>query len=277
TAFGSWIEANARQARVYSETSGTNPVVLESVTDLAKVLRALAGSLCLFSGQMCTTPQNFFVPFGGVRTPEGPVRPAEFARRLAEAAETIIGNPRRAASICGAVQSARTVDELARLAEVVGDRGTVVLQPRAWRHPDEPAARTIGPLVALLDIADHHLYRDECFGPVAFVITAGDAEQALRQAAADASEPGAITAFVYSTDAGYLRRAEDAFALAGAALTMNLTGSMPIQFSAAYADYHVSGLNPSGNATLCDDTFVAGRFRVVQSRRPMTSTSGVRK
>jgi len=31
----------------------------------------------------------------------------------------------------------------------------------------------------------------------------------------------------------------------------------------------VSGLNPAGTATLTDDAFVSGRFRVVQSRRPL--------
>ncbi len=36
--------------------------------------------------------------------------------------------------------------------------------------------------------------------------------------------------------------------------------------SAAFSDFHVSGANPSGNATLCDAAFVATRFRVVQSR-----------
>jgi hypothetical protein len=41
-------------------------------------------------------------------------------------------------------------------------------------------------------------------------------------------------------------------------------------FAAAYTDYHVTGLNPAGNACLADLAFVAGRFRIVQSRRPAT-------
>ena len=51
-------------------------------------------------------------------------------------------------------------------------------------------------------------------------------------------------------------------------LTINVTGPMPMNFSAAFSDYHVYGLNPAGTATLTDDAFIAGRFRVVQSRRP---------
>ena len=41
-----------------------------------------------------------------------------------------------------------------------------------------------------------------------------------------------------------------------------------INFAAAYSDYHVTGLNPAGNACLADLAFVASRFRIVQRRRP---------
>ena len=42
---------------------------------------------------------------------------------------------------------------------------------------------------------------------------------------------------------------------------------MPLNFAAAYSDYHVTGLNPAGNASLANLVFVAGRFCVTQSRR----------
>jgi hypothetical protein len=44
---------------------------------------------------------------------------------------------------------------------------------------------------------------------------------------------------------------------------------MPLNFAAAYSDYHVTGMNPAGNATLTDAAFVAARFRITQSRRPV--------
>ena len=43
---------------------------------------------------------------------------------------------------------------------------------------------------------------------------------------------------------------------------------MPLNFAAAYSHYHVTGLNPAGNASLTNLVFVAGRFCVTQSRRP---------
>ena len=62
-----------------------------------------------------------------------------------------------------------------------------------------------------------------------------------------------------------LKRAE-AYHAAGASVACNLVG-MPINFAAAYSDYHVSGLNPAGNACLTDLAFVSSRFRIVQSKR----------
>ena len=80
-------------------------------------------------------------------------------------------------------------------------------------------------------------------------------------------EFGGLTAFLYSEDEAFIEAAEAAYARAGAQLTINLTGPMPLNFAAAYSDYHVTGLNPAGNASLTDLSFVASRFRIVQSRR----------
>jgi hypothetical protein len=83
---------------------------------------------------------------------------------------------------------------------------------------------------------------------------------------------GAITSAVYSTDHAVLDSARDALTLAGAAVSCNLTGQIFVNQAAAFSDFHVSGLNPAGSATLCDAAFVASRFRVVQSRIPLTAS-----
>ena len=62
--------------------------------------------------------------------------------------------------------------------------------------------------------------------------------------------------------------AGDAMADAGVALSCNLAGQIFVNQSAAFSDFHVSGANPAGNATLCDGAFVAIRFRIVASRIP---------
>ena len=61
--------------------------------------------------------------------------------------------------------------------------------------------------------------------------------------------------------------AAKAFARAGVALSVNLTGGVYVNQSAAFSDYHVTGANPAGNACLTDAAFVANRFRVAPVRR----------
>jgi acyl-CoA reductase-like NAD-dependent aldehyde dehydrogenase len=145
----------------------------------------------------------------------------------------------------------------------------VVVDSAPYAHPDYPAARTASPLLLRVTTAARDLYREERFGPIGFIIEADDAEAALRAATADVREAGGITAFAYSTRDEFLAEAESAYAVAGAQLTCNLTGPMPLNFAASYSDFHVTGLNPAGNATLTDAAFVAARFRIAQSRRPV--------
>ncbi len=87
------------------------------------------------------------------------------------------------------------------------------------------------------------------------------------RAAESARRKGAITASLYATDDATIDKAADAFARAGVALSVNLTGGVYVNQSAAFSDYHVTGANPAGNACLTDAAFVANRFRVATVRR----------
>ncbi|MEG1029076.1 MAG: aldehyde dehydrogenase, partial [Brevundimonas sp.] len=111
------------------------------------------------------------------------------------------------------------------------------------------------------------LYAEEHFGPVLFVVTM-EADAAVAEATHLARTRGSISSYLYSTDEAFIDRSTPLYEQAGANLTINLTGAMWINFAAAYSDYHVSGLNPAGNACLADLAFVAARFRIVQRRRP---------
>ncbi|MGE0802236.1 MAG: phenylacetic acid degradation protein PaaN [Lautropia sp.] len=266
--FGAWVEQNAHPALCFTETAGCNTVVLESADDLDAVIRSLATTMCLFSAQMCTSPQNLYLPAGGVATPQGRVGADEVGRRLAAAIAALTGEPKKAAMILAAIQSRETLALLEQLTAEGARRGTVLLAPAPYPHPAFPQARTSTPLLLAVDPSARDLYREERFGPIGFVIRCDDANDALAQATRDVREAGGLTAFVYSTDPAFVARAEAAYARAGAQLTINLTGPMPLNFAAAYSDYHVTGLNPAGNASLTDPAFVAGRFRIAQSRRP---------
>lgn len=82
-----------------------------------------------------------------------------------------------------------------------------------------------------------------------------------------------MTASVYSTDDKVLDAAELAAVDAGVALSMNLTDGVFVNQSAAFSDYHGTGANPASSAAFTDSAFVAGRFRVVQSRKHVTTGS----
>ncbi|VTU18590.1 phenylacetic acid degradation protein PaaN [Variovorax sp. PBL-E5] len=267
-AFGQWVERNAHPALVFTETAGCNTVVLESADDLDAALRSLATTLCMFSAQMCTSPQNIYVPAQGVRTPQGVVAFDAVARRLADAVAALTGDAKKAAMILATLQSPQTLALLAQMTEEGEQRGQVLLRPKRYLHPEYPDARTSTPLMLKVGKAERDLYGAERFGPISFVIACDDAADALAQAVRDVKQFGGLTAFLYSTDETCIASAEAAYAKAGAQLTINLTGPMPLNFAAAYSDYHVTGLNPAGNASLTDLAFVAGRFRISQSRRP---------
>lgn len=266
--FGQWVEQNAHPALCYTETAGCNTVVLTSCEDLDAVLRSLATTLCMFSAQMCTSPQNIYVPREGVQTPQGLAPLAEVGARLAQAVQALTQDPRRAAMILATIQSPQTQALVQELHEQGRKCGQVLLAPGTYTHPAWPDARTCTPLMLQVDTTQRELYAQERFGPISFVIACADAQDALAQACADVREHGGLTAFLYATDEAFIEQAEWAYARAGAQLTINLTGPMPLNFAAAYSDYHVTGLNPAGNATLTNLAFVSARFAVVQSRRP---------
>ena len=266
--FGQWVEQNAHPALCYTETAGCNTVVLTSCEDLDAVLRSLATTLCMFSAQMCTSPQNIYVPREGVQTPQGLVPLAEVGARLAQAVQALTQDPRRAAMILATIQSPQTQALVQELHEQGRKCGQVLLAPGTYTHTAWPDARTCTPLMLQVDTTQRELYAQERFGPISFVIACADAQDALAQACADVREHGGLTAFLYATDEAFIEQAEWAYARAGAQLTINLTGPMPLNFAAAYSDYHVTGLNPAGNATLTNLAFVSARFAVVQSRRP---------
>ncbi len=273
--FGQWVERNAHPALCFTETAGCNTVVLESCPDLDAVIRSLATTLCLFSAQMCTSPQNIYIPAAGVRVGEGDTATVvpfdEVAGRLAKAVDAIGNDPKKAAAILSTIQSPATLELIASMEGEARRRGALLLAPHAYAHPEFPQARTRTPLMLRVTPKDRDLYAEERFGPISFVIRTRGPADALAQATGDVREGGGLTAFVYSTDTVFIGQAEDAFARAGSQLTLNLTGPMPLNFAAAYSDYHVTGLNPAGNACLTDAAFVASRFRIAQVRRPVTT------
>ncbi|NNA76461.1 phenylacetic acid degradation protein PaaN [Pseudomonas lactis] len=271
-AFGAWVEANAYPAICFTETAGINSVIIDSTDDLEGMLRSLATTMCMFSAQMCTSPQNFYLPKTGIRVGRGDaiyhLSYNELTSKLCDAVSNLTQDPARCASILATIQSDATLLMLDQLEADTRQLGRVLLSHRRYTHPEYPSARTSTPLIVEVPVEHADIYAGERFGPVAFIIPCNDTQEALARACSDVKQHGGITAYVYSTDEWFIEEAEQSYATVGAQLTINLTGSMPLNFAAAYSDYHVSGLNPSGTATLTDISFVGSRFHIAQSRRP---------
>jgi phenylacetic acid degradation protein paaN len=263
TAYGQWLEEHARQAQVYTEKAGVNAVVLDSTDDYAGMLGNLAFSLSLYSGQMCTTPQNLFVPTGGIDTEQGHRSTDQLAADLGDALDRLLGEDAKAVELLGAIVND---DVLARL-EGAPSLGRVVVPSHTVKHPAFPDATVRTPAVVALDAADEATYGRECFGPVAFLVGTGSTADSIEAFRRTVGRHGALTAAVYSTDPAVLAQARAAALDAGVALSENLTGGVYVNQSAAFSDFHATGANPAANATYTDGAFVAGRFRVVQSRR----------
>lgn len=260
--FGEWLEENAHQAAVFTEKAGVNTVVIDSTGDYSGMLRNLAFSLSLYSGQMCTTPQNLLIPRDGIDTDAGHRSFDEVVSDLTGAIDDLLADPVRATALLGAIVNR---DVLSRL-EAAAGHGLVVLPSRPLVHPDFPDAVIRTPLLVRLTGADESVYGNECFGPVAYLIATSDTEASLETWRRTLAGRGALTASAYSTDQDTLLRAETIAMEGGVALSINLTDGVYVNQSAAFSDYHATGANPAANATLTDDAFVTPRFRVVQTR-----------
>jgi len=261
--FGTWLEQNVHHAVVYTEKAGLNTVVVDSTDDIKGLCQNLAFSLSLYSGQMCTAPQNVFVPSDGIDTDAGHLSVEEFSAQLAAAVQGLTRDDARAVQVLGAAVNPDVVSR----ADGAGAMGREVLASRAVAHPDYPDATVRTPALVGLDASDSQAYTQECFGPVAFLISTSGTQESLRLFVETVREHGAMTASVYSTSETVLAAAEEAALDAGVALSMNLTGGVFVNQSAAFSDFHGTGANPAANATLTDGHYVSGRFRVVQSRR----------
>jgi phenylacetic acid degradation protein paaN len=266
-AFGRWVRENAKDKQVYTEEAGVNSIVIDSTPSFKGMCQNIAFSLSLYSGQMCTAPQNIYVPRGGIASDEGHKSLEDVTRGIAGAVEKLAGNPERAAGILGTIQNPATLERV----KTVSAKGKVVLASKSYEPPGASGARTATPAILAADAddpADAALVSGEQFGPISFVVATASTADAIDRAAELARTKGAITAAIYSTDEKVLDRAADAFAAAGVNLSCNLTGGIFVNQSAAFSDFHVSGANPAGNASLTDSAFVANRFRVAAVRRP---------
>ncbi len=263
TGFGNWLEANARQAVVYTEKAGVNTVIVDSTDDFAGMCRNIAFSLTLYSGQMCTTPQDILVPRDGIATESGPRTFAEVAQGIADAVAALVADDSSGVELTGAMVN----DAIPGRIAAARGHGKILLDSRDVRHPSYPDAVVCTPLILTQDAARADNFDSEWFGPISFVVATDSTPASIELFRRIVGAKGALTAAVYSTSEETLDAVESAAMDVGVHLSANLTGGVFVNQSAAFSDFHGTGANAATNAALTDGAFVASRFRIVQSRR----------
>ena len=261
--FGDWLEQNATQAQVFTEKAGVNSVILDSTDSFAGMCSNLAFSFALYSGQMCTAPQDVFVPADGIDTDDGHKSFDEVGEGIAGALGKLLGDDARAVELLGGIANNGVLSRL----DSATSTGRVLVESRAVTHPAFPDAVVRTPAIVVLDVEDEPVYSEERFGPVSYLIKTTSTQESIELLRRTAREAGAMTALAYSTDGSVLEAVREAALDVGVALSENLTGQVFVNQSAAFSDFHGTGANPAANATFTDGAFVASRFRMVQSRR----------
>ena len=263
TSFGDWLEDNAPQANVYTEKAGVNCLIIDNFDDLKGMSRNMSMALSLYSSQMCTAPQNIFIPKDGITSNGEKKTFDEIAQMIAGSVEKLLSVEERAIEILGAIQNpdiCKRVDEASKI-------GEVILESKTITHPIFTDATIKTPVIIKVSAKDKDLYHNEHFGPVILLIETESREDTLNVWQETIALHGAITAGVYSSDEDYLEKVEDIAIDEKVNLSINLTGHVLMNHSAAFSDFHATGDNKAANCALANDHFVAGRYSVVTIKR----------
>lgn len=265
--FGSYLESLPGKT-VFTEKTGVNSVIIDSVQDVDKVAANIAFSLSLYSGQMCTAPQNIYVPESGIKTKEGTLSFDAFAQKLVDNINGLADNPKAGPFVLGAIQNKKTCD---RVTEAEKLPGKVWLKSRTLENPMFKNARVITPVLVEIDASGKDIFGKELFGPIALLIKTEDTGHSVSLAQEMAMNHGAISCGAYTTDPAVKEKIADEMALAATPVSFNLTGGIYMNQNAAFSDFHVTGGNPSGNASFTNPEYVTKRFTWVGHREKVDS------
>lgn len=254
--FGSWLES-LQGKTVFTEKTGVNSIIIDSVTDAEKVAANIAFSISLYSGQMCTAPQNIFIPKGGIETAAGNLSAAAFGEMIANQIKLLAENPKAGPFVLGAIQNPVTLERLDGLKK---SGLTILAESKAYSHPQFPEARTSTPMLLLVDSTQREWINKEWFGPAAFLITTSDTNESLELAADLARMHGAISCGAYTINEVTKQKITAVMTSVGSPVAFNLTGGIYVNQHAAFSDFHVTGANPAGNASFTNPEFLTRRF-----------------
>jgi phenylacetic acid degradation protein paaN len=262
--FGNYLESLVGKT-VFTEKTGVNSIIIDSTDDVDKMIQNISFSILLYSGQMCTAPQNYYIPEGGINTPDGKLSVDEFEEKFLAAMNALIDNPKAGPYVLGAIQNPATCQ---RVSDAEKMPGKVLAKSRTYENPMFKNARTATPVIVELNSNQVELFSKEVFGPIAFIIKTKNTAESVKLAVELGKKHGAMSCGAYTTDAATKEMIMDEMALAGTPVSFNLTGGIYINQTASFSDFHGTGANPAANASFSDPEYVVRRFNWVGFREP---------
>jgi len=266
SAFGNHLETlvAGTQKELFTEKAGVNCALIGEVENLDAVLDNIAFSLSLYSGQMCTTTQNIYIPKAGVKTNDGTVSFDDVCAKLKEKVDALVYNEKMGPGTLGALHSPAVKErvEKAKASGLTIIRDSESITQQGFEH-----ALSCSPLILKAESADQAILHEEWFGPISFMIPVDDVSAGIRAMAYSIRSHGALTALVHLQNEQLINEATHALIDAGVNISFNLVGPIWVNQSAGFSDFHGTGANPAGNASFADLSFVARRYNIIEMRR----------
>ncbi len=126
----------------------------------------------------------------------------------------------------------------------------------------------VATLVVIEGLVDKkEIFSKELFGLIALLIRTKNKSIALARELAQ--KHAAISRGAYTTDAAVREKIADEMSLAATPVSFNLVGGIYMNQNAAFSDFHVTGGDPSGNASFTNPEYVTKRFTWVGHREPV--------
>jgi phenylacetic acid degradation protein paaN len=260
--FGDYLESLPGK-RTFTEKAGVNSIVLHSTDNVRSMMGNIAFSLSLYSGQMCTCPQNIFIPKDGIDTPEGKLSYEDTVAALCKAVKGLVTHEKAGPATLGAIQNPATYDRV-QSAQAQGFK--VLLESLPVSNPEYPNARLATPAIMEVPADNSEALAKEMFGPIVYVVPVDGYQAGVALARDLATHHGAITFAAWCTDQAAQDYMIDEMIQSYTSVSFNFAGNIWTNQSAGFSDFHVTGGNPAGNASLTDPEFVLGRFEYVGVR-----------
>lgn len=263
SAYGSRLEKEQlRGAKVYTEKSGVNNILVDSTDNLKGMMGNLAQSLCLYSGQMCTTPQNIFIPEHGIETDEGHMSFEDVVEAMKKSINVLLSDEGRASAILGKIVN----QDVMKRIDLAGQHSDCILKSREIPSQGNLAEGCRTPVIRVVNSDQLNEYGSEQFGPIIFIIKTKNSKESVEIISSLTLEKGAMTFGAYTINEGVLGDVKNMAITSGVNLSLNLTQSLMVNQAAAFSDYHGTGSNPASNVSFTNAAFVVDRFSIIGIR-----------